>query len=184
MENRCLPSSFFGDLRSRELNGFRGTPSSLAFSRFLPFRNLESSHSFWSRPCRGSPCPLVVRKRPYLGDLSSEPGGFGTGVLSVEHSGATTPPTAVSFCKVPTSFPILCLLWPPILFTTLNPPSSMKNGLYSFKKFSSDEDRRVGILTFLRCRMRMGMSASSTHVAAFLPMPHAGRVRVCVIPFS
>ncbi|RWW26699.1 hypothetical protein GW17_00008903 [Ensete ventricosum] len=27
MENRCLPSSFFGDLRSRELNGFRGQTS-------------------------------------------------------------------------------------------------------------------------------------------------------------
>ncbi|CAL9151937.1 unnamed protein product [Musa hybrid cultivar] len=73
MENRCLPSSFFGDLRSRELNGFR------------------------------------VRKRPYLGDLSSEPGGFGTGVLSVEHSGATTPPTAVSFCKTSRNSHILAV---------------------------------------------------------------------------
>ncbi|CAL9050312.1 unnamed protein product [Musa banksii] len=73
MENRCLPSSFFGDLRSRELNGFR------------------------------------VRKRPYLGDLSSEPGGFGTGVLSVEHSGTTTPPTAVSFCKTSRNSHILAV---------------------------------------------------------------------------
>ncbi|THU71921.1 hypothetical protein C4D60_Mb04t06610 [Musa balbisiana] len=53
--------------------------------------------------------PGSVRKRPYLGDLSSEPGGFGTGVLSVEHSGATTPPTAVSFCKTSRNSHILAV---------------------------------------------------------------------------
>ncbi|XP_020272509.1 denticleless protein homolog isoform X2 [Asparagus officinalis] len=35
-----------------------------------------------------------VRKRPYLGDLSSE-----SGVVSIEHDGITTPPLAVSFSK-------------------------------------------------------------------------------------
>ncbi|KAG1366985.1 denticleless protein [Cocos nucifera] len=57
------PSSFFGDLRSRELNGFK------------------------------------VRKRPYLGDLSSEPSSLGTGVVAIEHDGVSTPPLAISFCK-------------------------------------------------------------------------------------
>ncbi|KAF8378243.1 hypothetical protein HHK36_029582 [Tetracentron sinense] len=57
------PPSFFQDLKSRELNGFR------------------------------------VRKRPYFGDLSSDSGGFGAGVLAIEHDGDETPPLAVSFCK-------------------------------------------------------------------------------------
>ncbi|XP_020257185.1 UDP-3-O-acyl-N-acetylglucosamine deacetylase-like isoform X3 [Asparagus officinalis] len=37
-----------------------------------------------------------VRKRPYLGDLSSE-----SGVVLIEHDGITTPPLAVSFSKAP-----------------------------------------------------------------------------------
>ncbi|XP_072980083.1 uncharacterized protein [Typha angustifolia] len=56
-------SSLFGDLRTRELDGFR------------------------------------VSKIPYIGDLSSESGGLGAGVLAVEHFGASTPPLAVCFCK-------------------------------------------------------------------------------------
>ncbi|XP_026660350.1 denticleless protein homolog isoform X2 [Phoenix dactylifera] len=48
-----------------------------------------------------SPLPLasLVRKRPYLGDLSSEPSGLGTGVVAIEHDGVSTPPLAISFCK-------------------------------------------------------------------------------------
>jgi hypothetical protein len=36
----------------------------------------------------------------YLSDLSSDPGGRGGGVISVEHSGDPAIPFAVSFCKV------------------------------------------------------------------------------------
>ncbi|KAG8062199.1 hypothetical protein GUJ93_ZPchr0003g18457 [Zizania palustris] len=36
---------------------------------------------------------------PYLADLSSDPGGRGSGVISVEHDGDPAIPFAVSFCK-------------------------------------------------------------------------------------
>ncbi|OVA19893.1 WD40 repeat [Macleaya cordata] len=55
------PPSFFQELKTRELNGFK------------------------------------VRKRPYLGDLSSDSGSFGAGVVSIEHDGISNPPLAVSF---------------------------------------------------------------------------------------
>ncbi|RWR94074.1 denticleless protein isoform X3 [Cinnamomum micranthum f. kanehirae] len=57
------PPSFFQDLKTRELNGFK------------------------------------VRKRPHFGDLSSDSGGPGTGVVTIEHDGISTPPLSVSFCK-------------------------------------------------------------------------------------
>lgn len=85
MENQCRPSSFFGDLRSRELNGFRGSPSRNLF-HFLNYRSLI--------------LPYVVRKRPHLGELTSDANGPGTGVLAIEHDGSPSPPTAISFCKV------------------------------------------------------------------------------------
>lgn len=44
--------------------------------------------------------PFVVRKRPHLGDLTSDAGGAGAGVLTIEQYGEPSPPTAVSFCKV------------------------------------------------------------------------------------
>ncbi|KAG0493010.1 hypothetical protein HPP92_006408 [Vanilla planifolia] len=59
MVNRSSPSSsFFGELRKRELIGFK------------------------------------VRQRPYLGNLSSESGGF-----TIEHESSPSPPLALSFCK-------------------------------------------------------------------------------------
>ncbi|WOL17609.1 denticleless protein [Canna indica] len=87
MESRS--PSFFGDLKSRELNGFRGTPYFVLPSVF-PFLDIFPT----------SDRDLVVRKRPYFGDLSSDPGGPGSGVLAVEHDGVSTPPTALSFCKM------------------------------------------------------------------------------------
>ncbi|KAE8795612.1 denticleless protein [Hordeum vulgare] len=65
------PPSFFGGLRARELSGGRA-------------------------PARASAARL-----PYLSDLSSDPGGRGCGVISVEHSGVVAIPFAVSFCKAP-----------------------------------------------------------------------------------
>ncbi|KAI3985633.1 hypothetical protein MKX01_033916, partial [Papaver californicum] len=58
------PPSFFRELKTRELNGFR------------------------------------VNKRPYLGNLSSDPARFGgAGVVSIEHSGIPNPPLALSYSK-------------------------------------------------------------------------------------
>ncbi|MCL7047661.1 hypothetical protein MKW94_012973 [Papaver nudicaule] len=58
------PPSFFRELKSRELNGFR------------------------------------VKKRPYLGNLSSDSASFGgSGVVSIEHNGISNPPLALSFSK-------------------------------------------------------------------------------------
>lgn len=45
---------------------------------------------------------FVVRKRPHLGDLTSDASGPGAGVLAIEHDGEPSPPIAVSFCKVET----------------------------------------------------------------------------------
>ena len=63
--------SFFGGLRTRELSGASGSSSRASASRLH-----------------------------YLSDLSSDPGGPGSGVISVEHSGDSAIPFAVSFCKV------------------------------------------------------------------------------------
>ncbi|RZC79692.1 hypothetical protein C5167_042267 [Papaver somniferum] len=58
------PPSFFREIKTRELNGFR------------------------------------VNKRPYLGNLSSDSASFGgAGVLSIEHSGISNPPLALSYSK-------------------------------------------------------------------------------------
>uniref|UniRef100_A0ACD5X5X3 Uncharacterized protein n=1 Tax=Avena sativa TaxID=4498 RepID=A0ACD5X5X3_AVESA len=62
--------SFFGSLRARELSGGRGSSSRASAARLH-----------------------------YLSDLSSDPGGRGSGVISVEHSGDSAIPFAVSFCK-------------------------------------------------------------------------------------
>uniref|UniRef100_A0A0D3FMU1 Uncharacterized protein n=1 Tax=Oryza barthii TaxID=65489 RepID=A0A0D3FMU1_9ORYZ len=62
--------SFFGGLRARELGGGR------------------------------VPLPRASAARlPYLADLSSDPGGRGSGVIAVEHAGDPAIPFAISFCK-------------------------------------------------------------------------------------
>jgi len=72
MSRRRLSPTFFGGLRGRELGGAGGSSSS-------------------SR---------AAVRLPYLADLSSDPGGRGGGVISVEHSGDPAIPFAISFGKV------------------------------------------------------------------------------------
>ncbi|XP_010248601.1 PREDICTED: denticleless protein homolog isoform X1 [Nelumbo nucifera] len=50
-----------------------------------------------------------VRKRPHLGDLASDPGSFGSGVLSIEHNGVVNPPMAASFCKSSKNYHLLAV---------------------------------------------------------------------------
>ncbi|XP_058106680.1 uncharacterized protein LOC131249994 [Magnolia sinica] len=51
-----------------------------------------------------------VQKRPYLGNLSSDSGGPGTGVVMIEHDGHPSPPLAVSFCKMSRNSHFLAVL--------------------------------------------------------------------------
>lgn len=85
--------SFFGGLRARELGGGR------------------------------VPLPRASAARlPYLADLSSDPGGRGSGVIAVEHAGDPAIPFAISFCKV--SEPgIFC---PPFVFMRFFPDSDIE----------------------------------------------------------
>ncbi|KAL5210150.1 hypothetical protein ABZP36_005773 [Zizania latifolia] len=64
----------------------------------------RSSPSFFgslrAREISGAGAPRVSAARlPYLADLSSDPGGRGSGVISVEHTGDPAIPFAISFCK-------------------------------------------------------------------------------------
>ncbi|KAI4998521.1 hypothetical protein ZWY2020_053863 [Hordeum vulgare] len=53
------------------------------------------------RSAAAGPPRASAAQLPYLSDLSSDPGGRGCGVISVEHSGVVAIPFAVSFCKAP-----------------------------------------------------------------------------------
>ncbi|KAG8097876.1 hypothetical protein GUJ93_ZPchr0013g34187 [Zizania palustris] len=56
--------------------------------------------SLRAREVSGARVPRVSAARlPYLADLSSDPGGRGSGVISVEHAGDPAIPFAISFCK-------------------------------------------------------------------------------------
>lgn len=65
--------------------------------RFSPsfFGGLRARELSGVRGSRASAARL-----PYLSDLSSDPGGRGSGVIAVEHSGDPAIPFAISFCKV------------------------------------------------------------------------------------
>ncbi|KAF0913148.1 hypothetical protein E2562_020278 [Oryza meyeriana var. granulata] len=64
----------------------------------------RSSPSFFgglrARELSGGRLPRASAARlPYLADLSSDPGGRGSGVIAVEHAGDPAIPFAISFCK-------------------------------------------------------------------------------------
>lgn len=88
--------SFFHNLRSRELNGFRGHLS-LSLSVSLHACNYHltfcTSIIFIFYCWFGS-----VRKRAHISDVAS--GINEIGAVAVEHRGEETPPLAISFCKV------------------------------------------------------------------------------------
>ncbi|XP_015690029.2 denticleless protein homolog [Oryza brachyantha] len=53
-----------------------------------------------ARELSGARVPRAAAARlPYLADLSSDPGGRGSGVIAVEHDGDRAVPFAISFCK-------------------------------------------------------------------------------------
>jgi denticleless len=81
------PQSFFHNIRSRELNGFRGP---LSLSVYTYFHVIIISHFAYAY--------FSVRKRPYISDAASDITEIGA--VAVEHCGDETPPLAISFCKV------------------------------------------------------------------------------------
>lgn len=85
------PQSFFQDIRSRELHGFRGSLFT-SISRSLNFQ----SHSL---PYNFSFSVSVPKKQSYINCLTSD---FSeTGAIAAEHNG---PPMAISFGKVQNQF--------------------------------------------------------------------------------
>ena len=93
-----IAQSFFRDINSRELNGFRGSLNRgrvflfFCFAFFLPLIEVLCSFNF--NVIYFSP----VKKRPYIVD--ERPESSQLGAVSVEHNGKTSPPMALSFCKV------------------------------------------------------------------------------------
>jgi denticleless len=125
-------SSFFGGLWARELSGSSGAFAHASAARLH-----------------------------YLSDLSSDPGGHGSGVISIEQFGNPAIPFAVSFCKIkaccPTDpkppFPLFCAkldLATDRAHAILSPPFPLAAQISCLLAIA-DEDGYVSLYDTQRC---------------------------------